>query len=310
MHSSPPPRAVILATLACVVAAFCWGLSAVIAKGAFERGLSPERMAESRVVVALVPLAAYLLLRRRDLLRPPRSVRPALFVFGLAIVAVNFSYYLAIDLLDVGVAISLQYTAPVLVLVGTALVAREAPGVLAWVAAGLTLIGAVLVSGAYAGLASVNGIGLAAGIAAAITYGTYLVSAEAAGRRGTHPATSLFIGFVVAAVIWSVALPWWDWPVERLTDPQVSLRVLGVGLLGTLIPFLLAVAALRVISAAVAAIASSTEPVFASGLAWLLLGQELSVLQLLGGALIVTAIMIAQLRRLPAPAAAPVEVAP
>jgi drug/metabolite transporter, DME family len=86
--------------------------------------------------------------------------------------------------------------------------------------------------------------------------------------------------------------------------------VLGVGLLGTLIPFLLAVAALRVISAAVAAIASSTEPVFASALAWLLLGQELSALQLLGGALIITAIVIAQLRRLPAASAAPVVVAP
>ena len=310
MHSPTRPRAYIVATLACVVAAFCWGLSAVIAKGAFERGLSPERMAESRVVVALIPLASYLLLQRRDLLRPPPAARASLLVFGLAIVAVNFSYYLAIDRLDVGVAISLQYTAPVLVLVGTAVVARQSPGALSWLAAGLTLIGAVLVSGAYAGLSRVDGIGLAAGIAAAITYGTYLVSAEAAGRRGTHPATSLFIGFVVAAVIWSVALPLWDWPLSLLTDPQVSLRVLGVGLLGTLIPFLLAVAALRVISAAVAAIASSTEPVFASALAWLLLGQDLSPLQLVGGALIVTAIVIAQLHRLPAASAAPVEVAP
>jgi drug/metabolite transporter (DMT)-like permease len=102
----------LLATLACVVAAACWAASAVVAAGAFK----PDRLAEARVVVALLPLAAYLLVARRDLLRPPRSALPPLVAFGACIVAVNFAYYVAIDRVPVGVAISLQYTAPVLVL--------------------------------------------------------------------------------------------------------------------------------------------------------------------------------------------------
>ena len=76
-----------------------------------------------------------------------------------------------------------------------------------------------------------------------------------------------------------------------------KLRVLGVGVVGTLIPFLLMVGALRVISAGLAGIASTSEPVFASGLAWLLLGQALDAPQLVGGGLVVAGVVLAQLTR-------------
>ena len=87
-------RPTVLATIACVIAAACWAASAVIATGAFERGMSPERLAESRVITSLVPLAAYLLIARRDLMRPPRAATPALVAFGACLVAVNFAYYM------------------------------------------------------------------------------------------------------------------------------------------------------------------------------------------------------------------------
>lgn len=284
-------------TLAVVAAAFCWGISAIFAKGAFERGISPEQMAEARVMVAVVPLLAWLALRRRDLLRPPRRALPYLVAFGAAVVAVNFSYYVAIDRLEVGVAISLQYTAPVLVLALAALTSRRAPSWLVWAAGILTLVGAILVSGAYAGFARIDPVGVAAGFAAALTFAGYLLSAEAAGRRGAHPASSLLIGFVVAIVIWGVLQPWWNWPWARLSDPEIGLRVLAVGIVGTLVPFLLAVAAVRVISTPLAAIAATTEPVFASALAWVLLGQHLAPVQLLGGACVIAGVTAANLRR-------------
>jgi drug/metabolite transporter (DMT)-like permease len=182
--------------------------------------------------------------------------------------------------------------------------------VLAVGAAAMTLAGAVLVSGAYAGLASVDPVGIAAGIGAAVSFAAYLVAAEMAGRRGTQPTTALFIGFVVAVVIWSVVLPWWGWPFHLLADPQVSIRVLAVGLLGTLLPFFLAVWALRIISAAVAGIAATTEPVFAAALAWLFLAQELAPPQLVGAALVVAGVALAQASREPASVSVPVEVTP
>jgi drug/metabolite transporter (DMT)-like permease len=305
-------RAAVLATIACVVAATCWAANAVVAAGAFDRGMSPERLAEARVFVALVPLATFLLLGRRDLIRPPRASVPPIIAFGVSMVVVNFAYYVAIDRVPVGVAIALQYTAPVIILAGTALVGRHAPHRIAWIAGAMTLLGASLVSGAIGGLdgGGLDGIGLAAGVASAISFAGYLVSAELAGRGGSHPVTTLLGGFVVAALIWAIVLPVWDWPFELLADPDVAWRVLAVGLIGTLLPFALTVAALRWISSAVAGIATTTEPVLAAGLAWLLLGQALGPGQVLGGALVVAGVLAAQLTRPPEPAAAPVEIAP
>jgi len=308
----PARRAALLATLACVVAAGCWAANAVIATGAFERGVTPAQLAEARVVVALVPLAIVVVLLRRDLLRPPRSAIPALIGFGASMVVVNVSYYVAIDRVPVGVAISLQYTAPVLILAGTAFLSRRSPPALIWLAGAMTLVGAILVSGALgsaSGAEPLDRLGLLAGVASALSYAGYLLSAERAGGTGSHPATTLLIGFVVAVVIWIVLMPPWNWPIELLADPEVAWRVVAVGLVGTLLPFALVVAALRWISSAVAGIATTAEPVLAAALAWLFLGQELSAPQLLGGALVVTGVVAAQVARPtpPPPEAVPVE---
>ena len=281
-----------------VLAGACWALAAVLAKYAFERGVPPVRLAEARVAVALVVLVPFLAWRRPELLRPPPGTWPALATFGACVAAVNLTYYLAIDHLPVGVAVALQYTGPAILLAVTTLLIRNAdsrPGRLAWAAAALSLAGAVLVSQALEGLGGLDLPGLAAGLASAVLFAAYLLSAERAGRRGAQPATTLAWGFLVAVAIWAVAVPWWSWPLHRLADPGVAGAVVGVGLLGTLLPFALAVGAVRVISAATAGIAATSEPVFAAGFAWLLLGQHLTPAQLAGGALVVAGVVLAQL---------------
>jgi drug/metabolite transporter (DMT)-like permease len=297
-ETRPDRRASTAAVARVVLAGACWALAAVLAKHAFERGVPPVRLAEARVAVAVVALAPVLAWRRPDLLRPPPGTWPALAAFGACVAAVNLTYYVAIDHLPVGVAIALQYTGPAMLLAATAVVLRgvePAPGRLAWVAAGLTLAGAVLVSRALEGLGGLDLPGLAAGLASAVLFSAYLLSAELAGRRGAEPATTLLWGFLVAVAIWAVVAPWWSWPLHILADPGVAAAVAGVGLVGTLLPFALAVGAVRVISAATAGIAATSEPVFAVAFAWLLLGQTLNLAQLAGAALVVTGVVLAQL---------------
>src|SRR5215218_9520183 len=292
-------RAAIVTALGRVVlAGACWALAAVLAKYAFERGVPPVRLAEARVAVALVALVPFLAWRRPDLLRPPPGTWPALAAFGACVAAVNLTYYVAIDHLPVGVAIALQYTGPAMLLAATAVALRgvePAPGRLAWTAAGLSLAGAVLVSRALEGLGGLDLPGLAAGLASAVLFAAYLLSAELAGRKGAEPATTLLWGFLIAAAIWAVAAPWWSWPVDALADPKVAAAVVGVGLVGTLVPFALAVGAVRVISAATAGIAATSEPVFAVVFAWVLLGQRLNLAQLAGAALVVAGVVLARL---------------
>jgi drug/metabolite transporter (DMT)-like permease len=312
-ETRPDRRASTAAVARVVLAGACWALAAVLAKYAFERGVPPVRLAEARVAIAVVALAPVLAWRRPDLLRPPPGTWPALAAFGASVAAVNLTYYVAIDHLPVGVAIALQYTGPAMLLAATAVALRgvePAPGRLAWVAAGLTLAGAVLVSRALEGLGGLDLPGLAAGLASAVLFATYLLSAELAGRRGAEPATTLLWGFLVAVAIWAVAAPWWSWPLSTLADPKVAAAVVGVGLVGTLLPFALAVGAVRVISAATAGIAATSEPVFAVAFAWLLLGQTLNPAQLAGAALVVAGVVLAQLVAARAGARGPRDQAP
>ncbi|HSO56072.1 MAG TPA: EamA family transporter [Actinomycetes bacterium] len=294
----PDRAAVVGALLRVVLAGACWALAAVLAKYAFERGVPPVRLAEARVAVALVALVPFLAWRRPGLLRPPPGTWTALAGFGACVAAVNFTYDRAIDHLPVGVAVAIQYTGPAILLAATTLLARDAgarPGRMAWAAAGISLAGAVLVSRALGGLGGLDLPGLAAGLASAVLFSAYLLSAELAGRRGAEPATTLLWGFLVAVAIWAVAVPWWSWPVATLADPGVAGAVLGVGLVGTLLPFALAIGAVRVVSAATAGIAATSEPVFAAAFAWVLLGQHLSPAQLAGSALVVAGVVLAQL---------------
>jgi drug/metabolite transporter (DMT)-like permease len=298
-----PDRAATLgALLRVVAAAACWAVAAVLAKHVFDRGVPPVRLAEARVAVALVVLAPLLVWRAPRLLRPPPGTLPLLAGFGACVSAVNLSYYLAIDHLPVGVAVSLQYTGPAMLLAVAALAARGAaenraggPGRVAWLAAAITLAGAVLVSRALEGLAGLDVPGVAAGLASAVTFAAYLLTAELAGARGAHPATTLLWGFLTSVAIWSLVAPWWSWPLDALRDPGVALAVAGVGLVGTLLPFALAVGAVRVVSAASAGIAATSEPVFAAAFAWVLLDQRLTAAQLAGGALVVAGVILAQL---------------
>jgi drug/metabolite transporter (DMT)-like permease len=296
-ETRPDRNATVAALLRVVLAGACWALAAVLAKYAFDRGVPPVRLAEARVAIAVAALAPVLAWRRPELLRPPPGTWPALAGFGASVAAVNLTYYVAIDHLPVGVALALQYTGPAILMAATALlVGRQAElGRLAWVAAGLTLAGAVLVSRALEGLGGLDLPGLAAGLASAALFAAYLLSAELAGRRGAEPATTLLWGFLVAVAIWAVAAPWWSWPLSTLADPGVAAAVVGVGLVGTLLPFALAVGAVRVISAATAGIAATSEPVFAVAFAWVLLGQRLNPAQLAGAALVVAGVVLAQL---------------
>jgi len=113
----------------------------------------------------------------------------------------------------------------------------------------------------------------------------------------------------VAAPIWAVVLPLWDWPFELLADPGMVWLVLALGLLSTLLPFALTVAALRWISSAVAGIATTTEPVLAAALAWIFLGQSLRIPQLIGGAMVIAGVLAAQLSSRRTSEAMPIEIA-
>jgi drug/metabolite transporter (DMT)-like permease len=267
-------------------AALLWGISGTVAADLFA-AVPPTRVAEVRALVAAAFLVPYAGARGR--LRV-RGFGAPLVLFGVVLAAVHVTYYWAVDGLGVGPGVTVQFLAPILVLVWLRFGKRQHVGQGAWVAALTAVAGLVLVTRAWE-VVSVDAGALTAGLASAVTFATYLVMGEQLGRR-IGIVTTLTYGFTVAAVFWLVAQPLWTfpWPVDIVAVSELAW--IGVG--GTTIPFLLEMAALRRAAAGQVGVVATVEPLVAAATAWLFLHQSLAAEQIAGGVLVIGAVMAVQ----------------
>jgi drug/metabolite transporter (DMT)-like permease len=103
--------------------------------------------------------------------------------------------------------------------------------------------------------------------------------------------------FGFASLLWAITVPWWTFPFDAFGSLEHLLLGLGVIVVGTLLPFVLIVAAVRHIPASRAAVVATLEPVLGAVFAWLLKGEALATVQIVGGALVLAAVAWVQLQR-------------
>lgn len=288
------------------VAAASWATSGVTAKWLFSAdgsqsifrpdvAVDPTTLSAARALVSALVLCVYLFATKRDALVITRRDVPFLALFGVVgLAGVHFTYFQAIAHADVATAILLEYLAPVLTLVYAVVVRSER---LTWaLPAGvvLSISGCALVVGAFGpGGLAVSGTGIAWGLASAVFFAAYsILGRYAAGRYS--PWTLLFYGLVFASCFWVV---YQGGPARVATLLGTAGGLLSVGyisVVGTVVPFAAFLTALHHIDATRAVVTSTLEPVVAGVLAYGLLGERMSVLQLLGGVLVVAAIIVVQ----------------
>src|SRR5262245_37291451 len=233
-----------------------WGINGSLAKAALGSGLSSLRLTEVRSTGAALVLVGALLVLRPKTLRITRAELPFLLVFGVAGLAfVQLLYFVAIHRLEIGVALLIQYVAPVLIALYARLVRKEPVRRRVWAALILSLGGLSLVVDLWSGVA-LDGLGVLAALASAVTFALYILLAENAVTR-RDPVSLLALGFTCAAIFWAIVQPWWSFPTEHLDDQihmdgalfsstlPVWALLVGVVLVGTIVPFLLLVGALR-----------------------------------------------------------------
>lgn len=217
---------------------------------------------------------------------------PLLAVFGIVgIGGVQLAYYEAIQRLPIGVALVIQYTAPLLLLLHARLTGRHV-GARLWVASALTLTGCALVVGLYdESLRVVNAAGAVIALTSALLFAVYLWLAERVLTR-YRPWTALVHGLGWAVLVWAVLRPPWLLPWEAVAGawPLVA----GVVLVGTLIPYALTLGAVSLIPATRVGLTSTLEPVVAGLAAVVVLSEILELPQLAGGAIVLLGIAIAQ----------------
>lgn len=269
-----------------LLAATLWGVSGAVAADAFAE-VSPPRVAQARSMVALVLLLPYAW--RKGLLRT-QGMGKGLVAFGVALAVVHVTYYWAVEGLGVGPGVTMQFLGSVLVMVWMVVVQKRRVPRLMWLAGFGAVAGIVLVTRAWL-LDSLDLFGFAAGLGAAASFAAYLLIGEKLTRRIPN-VTLLTYGFGVAVVLWAVVQPLWSFPSDLSAKAWVEL--IWVGVLGTAIPFLAEMAALRRASAALVGVIATAEPVIAAVTAWVFLSQSLLPVQIAGGLLVVTAVAFVQ----------------
>jgi drug/metabolite transporter (DMT)-like permease len=287
-----------------------WSVNAVVAKVVVESGgLSPLRLSQLRATGAgLVLFLAVAAIRPRTL-RLTQGEVGFLAVFGIAGLAfVHFLYFTAITHLDIGIALVIQYIAPVLVALWARFFVHEPVRKRLWVALALALTGLTLVVEVWTG-GALDGVGVAACLGAACAYAIYILMAERSLQRGRDVYSLLAWGFAFAALFWAIVQPWWNFPADILrqdtdmlgrlagTTAPVWLLVAYIILFGTVVPFTLMVTALHYIPATRATVVAMAEPVLAGFVAYAWLEEELGALQILGGMLVLAGIVLAQTAR-------------
>ncbi|HYU81939.1 MAG TPA: DMT family transporter [Candidatus Polarisedimenticolia bacterium] len=278
-------------TFALTAAAF-FGIGGIIAKAAFNSGVEPSILAEWRVLFAFLVFISICAALRLDL-RVRRADLPLFVVFGVVgLAGVSLIYYEAIKRIPVGVALVIEYTGPVLLLIYARLRGR-AVGRRLWIAAALAVIGCFFAAGAYdARLRELNALGLALAAMDAFIFALYFALGERLGKTYSTP-TILVWGFGFAVVGWSIVRPPWLLPwADTTTDGYV--QIAAVVVVATLIPFALTLAAVRLIPAARVGLASTLEPAVAAVAAWIALGEHLDPFQIGGGLVVLIGIAIAQ----------------
>ncbi|MBV2356373.1 EamA family transporter [Streptomyces sp. J2-1] len=284
-----------------LVSALAFGGSGVAAKPLIEAGLGPLHVVWLRVAGAalvMLPVAV----RHRALVRR----RPALLAgFGLlAVAGVQACYFAAISRVPVGVALLIEYLAPALVLGWVRFVQRRPVSRAAALGVALAAGGLACVVEVWSGL-GFDPLGLLLALGAACCQVGYFVLSDHGGDAGDgapDPLGVIAYGLLIGAlVLTAVARPWtMRWSVlagpadlDGTAVPAYALLA-WIVLVATVAAYITGVVSVRRLSPQVAGVVACLEAVIATVLAWVLLGEHLSLPQILGGGVVLLGAFIAQ----------------
>ncbi|MFC4856297.1 EamA family transporter [Actinophytocola glycyrrhizae] len=297
-----PNTMVTRGTVLIVLASFCFGTSGPLVKPTMDAGLSPQQVASFRIGLAAVLLLVFVAATRPRLLRVRRSDLPLLVGYGLVgVAAVQLLYFAAVSRIPIGVAMLLEFTSPVLVALWVRFVRRVVLPARMWVGTALAMLGLAMVAQVWQGL-RLDALGMLFGVAAALCAAAYFLI----GERGVHtlPALGLVTwGMVIGAVAIAVIAPPWGLPGEIMASgaefgglivPVWTLLV-TCAVVSTAMAYLLSISAMRYLPANVVSVIAVCEPIVATTLAWLALGQVLTVAQVIGAAVLLAGATVVQL---------------
>ena len=284
-----------------LTSATSFGLSGSLARSLLDLGWSPAAVVATRVGGAfLVLLIPCLFLLRRIGLPTGRQGASILAYGAVAIALAQLCYFSAVQYLSVGVALLLEYLAPVMLIGWHWARSHRRPAVPVLAGAGLSIVGLAFVLDLRGGL-TLNPIGVAWGLGAALCLCAYFLLSEDNGADApVNPLLLTTAGTGVGAALLLMAGAAGILPltvhagVTILADQAVGwwLPVALLILMSAVLAYPTGIVAVRRLGSSLASFVSLTEVIFAVAFAFVLLGQQPGPMQLVGGALILAGIAL------------------
>ena len=291
-----------------ITAAFGFAAGGVAAKVLREANLDAFRLTQIRITSAALILLIIALIKGKKQLAVKRSEIKDLVLFGvIGIAVVNSFYYFALKYLYVSVALIIEFTAPIWIALYLRFVKKKNISRTAWIGIIYAFSGLVLISQVWTGK-SLHPLGVIVAILDALALAYYFLTADRLGQNRSSLSLTTW-GMGIAAIFWAIALPWWNFPFEFLTKtfslsgelsrfsaPGWAL-ILWIVVTATVIPYLLTVAAIKELSASTSSVIAMLEPIIAGVIAWILLNEAFTNIQLFGCAVVLFGIYLADKAR-------------
>lgn len=288
-----------------LLAVLFFGVNGTVAKAIMLTGISPERLSQFRVSAAFVVLLFVVAITNRPALRIRRDELKLFFAYGiLGVTMTQYLYFIGIKLLPVGIALLIEFTAPIMLALWVRFAHKENVRPTVWVGLVLALAGLGVVGQVWEGL-TLNGLGVLACFGAAVALAIYYLQGEK-GLKHRDPISLTTWGFGFATAFWAIVAPWWSFPWQSLTgsttlENGMTFPVAGLAtymvLVGTVTSFVLVLFSLRHIRATQASVIGMSEPLVAAGVAFILLGEALNGIQLIGVVTVLSGIFLAEKSR-------------
>ena len=288
--------------LLAITSALSFGLSGSLARGLIDSGWSPTAAVALRVTIAAVILIGPGLWAVRGRTTLLVTNAKTIVLYGLlAVAGAQMLYFLAVARLDVGVALLLEYTAPVAVVLWMWAARGQRPVPLTFIGAGVAGVGLVLLLDVLGG-AHIDLVGVLCALGAMVGAAAYFVI-SADESSGLPPITLAAGGLVLAALGFWIAAAIGVLPMDTSTTP-VSFAtgtvawwvpVLALGVVTAALAYVTGIAAARHLGSRLASFVALSEVAAGLGFAWVLLDQQPAPVQLLGAALVLAGVVVVKL---------------
>jgi drug/metabolite transporter (DMT)-like permease len=288
-------------------AASLWALNGTISKIILLSVGDPSRVSQLRNTAAFLILFVVVLLVRRSGFRLKRSEIGNILVYSLGgITITQYAYFEAISRMPIGVSLLIEFTAPIFIVLWVRYGRKQQVKPTIWLGLIMAIGGLALVGQVWSGL-KFDALGLIFSFIAMTSLIFYYIFGERASLQ--RDAISLMMwGFFCSSAFWAIKLSWFEFPWEKLTvivqpfpqtEMQMPVWVLALYMIigGTVLPFTLVIQGMKYLGAAGASLMGMMEPLVAFVIAWIVLGESLNAIQIIGGLVMLTGVYIAELAR-------------